>query len=234
MRSVVSLRDEALAAIKKFERKAQSLSSEDRQFLDRLRANDLKFWSHFPKRRRSETNGVRVIELAVMALQAAKALPKIPTETARCKQLREAKAAVRIVRDYFADHRGLEAAELQRGLAWAERYFGPGAIGECEVFIVGSLTEAHLALAGPAIALNPENPEIPSPGREYRQPAAQRGMFIVYLRAAMLELFEKPCDGAVAALTDVAFELPNATTIGQVRKAYERDQRRNRTTRRKK
>ena len=63
MRSVVSLRDEALAAIKKFERKAQSLSSEDRQFLDRLRANDLKFWSHFPKRHRSETNGVRVSNL---------------------------------------------------------------------------------------------------------------------------------------------------------------------------
>jgi hypothetical protein len=229
MRSVVSLRDEALAAINKFERQAQSLSSEDRQFLDRLRTNDLKFWSHFPKRRRSETNGVRVIELAVMALQAAKALPKIPTETARCKQLREAKTAVRIVRDYFANHRGSEADELQRGLAWAERHFGPFAIGE--IFFVRSLTKAEHALAMPAIALNSE---IPSPGREYRQPAAQRGMFMMYLRAAMLELFEKPCDGAVAALTDVAFELPNATTIGQVRKACERHQRRNRTTRRKK
>jgi hypothetical protein len=231
MRPVVSPREQALAAIDEYERQAQPLSKEDMQFLNRLRGAT-EVWRHMQKHRRTADDGARVIRHAVVALRAAKALPKFPIQNDRRKKLEEVKRAVQVVDDYFANCQGAEADELRRGLGWAKKFFKPWDVGDgLKVSFAGWLTEAEHTVAQVATALNSE--AVPWPGREYRQPAGQRGMFMLCLSAAMREIFGKPCDSAVAALTKIAFEIDD-TSPDQVRKARERHQQRNRTTRRKK
>jgi hypothetical protein len=216
MRSVVTPRD----AIDAFKRGHPELSSEDVQFLDRLRNERFApqvatVWSHIRKYRQSAIDDVRVIERAVKALRVAKVLPKVPAESQEGKRkLAAAKKAARVVHDYFAkDHRA-EAKNLRRGLAWAEKDF--------EVF--ESLCDLDLfGDAGITVALNSE--DLPRLSRKYKTLA--RRTFMVQVRQAMQAIFGRPCNEAVAALTTVAFGVD--TSIDGVRSAW----RRNRSIRRK-
>lgn len=215
---VVTARD----AIDAFKRDHPELSSEEVQFLDRLRNERFApqvatVWSHIRKYRRSAIDDVRVIERAVKALRVAKVLPKVPAESQEGKRkLAAAKKAARVVHDYFAkDHRA-EAKNLRRGLAWAEKDF--------ELF--ESLCDLDLfGEAGITVALNSE--DLPRLSRKYKTLAAQRRTFMVQVRQAMQAIFRRPCNEAVAALTTVAFGVD--TSIDHVCNAW----RRNRSIRRK-
>jgi hypothetical protein len=223
MRPVVSLREETLAAIDEYERQAQALSNEDRQFLSRLHNSDV--WSQIGTHCKTTADYRRLIEVAVLALRAATAQLELREISAqRTHDLAQAKAGIDDVRNYFAKWRN-PTDNLNRALELVQSELAPRDIGDgLKVSIVGALTKPEHCVAQVAIALNSET--LPWPGREYQTSAGQRGMFMLCLGLAMREIFGKPWDSAVAALTDIAFKRRNETTIGQVRKAWDRYQRR--------
>jgi hypothetical protein len=206
VRSVFGPRD----AIDAFERDHPKLSSEDVQFLDRLRSERFArevatIWRYIG------TAGVHVIEHAVKALRVAKALPELPTASdKRNRYLKAVKDAVHVVRNYFAEYQGADADELRRGLAWAERFFKP--IDEYGTRFTGWLTEAEAT-----VALNSPSGKLPRISRKHRTSAAQRSTFMIQMRQAMQAISRRPCDAAVAALTTVAFEVD--VSIDDVRNA---------------
>jgi hypothetical protein len=203
MRSVVSPRD----AIDAFERAHPELSSEEVQFLDRLRSERfvrevVTIWRYIG------TADAHVIESVVKALRVAKALPHVPAETEKAKrELTAAKNAVRVLRKRFAQDHRAEAENLRRGLAWAEKDFE---LSEslCDLDLIGD--------AGTTVALNAEG-NLPRRSRKYKTLAAQRRTFMVQVGRAMQAIFRRPCGVAVAALTTVAFEVD--TSIDDVRNA---------------
>jgi hypothetical protein len=202
VRSVFGPRD----AIDAFERDHPKLSSEDVQFLDRLRSERFArevatIWRYIG------TAGVHVIEHAVKALRVAKALPELPTAS---RYLKAVKDAVHVVRNYFAEYQGADADELRRGLAWAERFFKP--IDEYGTRFTGWLTEAEAT-----VALNSPSGKLPRISRKHRTSAAQRSTFMKQMRQEMQAISRRPCDAAVAALTTVAFEVD--VSIDDVRNA---------------
>jgi hypothetical protein len=203
MRSVRTSRD----AIDAFERGQPGLSAEDVQFLDRLRNERFadqvaEAWRYIP------TTDVRVIERAVKALRVANALPKVSAETDKNRHdLLAVKDAVRIVRDHFANR--VQAINLQRELAWAEKDIEANE-SLCDLDLSGD--------AGFTVAWNSE--KLPQLSRKYKTLGARRGTFMVQLRQAMHDIFGKPCNRAVAAMTTVAFGVD--TSIDDVCNAWKR------------
>jgi hypothetical protein len=214
MRSVVSLRD----TIEAFKRDDPGLSAEDVQFLDRLRSDDYaakvdEAWSKIRKLPGWTANDeVRVIGRLVKALRVAKALPKVTAETAKSRsEIAAAKKAASVLRKYYAKHFGAEAANLLRGLAWAEKALESAEL-LCELDLSGD--------AGTTVALNREKLP-PRISRKHKILAAQRNAFMLQVRQAMQDVFKRPCDAAIAALTTVAFKVDtDITDVQNARKWY--------------
>jgi hypothetical protein len=210
MRSVISHRD----AIDAFERNHPELSAEDKQFFERLRGDDYaakldEAWSQIRKTRRwTVADDARIIECLVKALRVAEALPKVPAETAKSRsEIDAAKKAAIVLRNYYARHLSVEAANLRRGLAWAEKNIDSEEL-LCDLNLAGD--------AGMVVALNLEGSLRIS--RKLQTRAAQRRTFMLQVGQAMRDFFGRPCDRAVAALTSVAFKVD--TDIDDVRNAW--------------
>jgi hypothetical protein len=210
MRSVISPRD----TIDAFERNHPELSAEDKQFFEQLRDDDYaakldEAWSQIRKTRRwTVADDARIIECLVKALRVAKALPKVPTETANSRRkIDVAKKAAIVLLNHYAKHLSVEAANLRRGLAWVKKDIDLQKL-LCDLDLAGD--------AGTIIALNWEGSLRIS--RKHQTWAAQRHTFMLQVGQAMRNFFGRPCDRAVAALTSVAFKVD--TDIDDVRNAW--------------
>ena len=211
MMAPVSPRDRALAAIEAFERTSPVLLGGDRELLDRLRSREYatqidQIWSAIEKLRKTPDDDVIVIKNAVCAFNIADTYWHLPDELRKQKRRdANAKKAICVLRDYFKEKSG--ADQLQQSLSWASS-------------IIDRSGERFGGLKPEDDGTITSMPKWFRLGRERKTPAAKRVLFMAAMSETFRGLFGKPCDDAVAALTDVAFQ--NPTTVDQVRDAWRR------------
>jgi hypothetical protein len=196
MRSGFNPRREAVAAIAEF-KSARVLSGRAREFLDRLKSEDYAtavetIWLTIRRHRREPSDDVSVIKNAVCALNVATTycqLPKLLDE--QRKKCTKAKAAL--------------------GKDWAE--------GVIDVLAFARFGGLSVDDNGTITWAQGELPRWLRLSRECATRASKRAMFVRAMSETFCGFFGKPCDAAVAALTDVAFATDKPTTHEQVRAA---------------
>ena len=220
MRAVTRPPDEALAAINAFEQEeARVLLGRDREFLDRLRSNKHaeqinRIWSAIREHRKAPDDDQIIIKNAVCALRVATTYWKLPEQLEEQKQeSKKVKIALQLVRSFFADQRGPHADQLREKLNWADRVIDRGMerFGGLSIKQDGTITSAYGKL-----------PSWLRLTRKRRTAESQLAMFMEAMSDTFRWVLGKPCDEAVAALTDVAFNTSRAMTVDQVRNATKR------------
>jgi hypothetical protein len=220
MRAVTRPPDEALTAINAFEQEeARVLLGRDRKFLDRLRSNEYadqvnRIWFAIRKRHKTPDDDQIMIKNAVCALRVATTYWKLPEQLDEQKQESEkVRMALQLVRSCFANHRGPHADQLREKLDWADRVIDRGLerFGGLSIKQDGTITSAYGEL-----------PRWLRLTRKRRKTASQRAMFMEAMSDTFRWVYGKPCDEAVAALADVAFNTRRAMTVDQVRNATKR------------
>jgi hypothetical protein len=209
----------ALAAINK---NARELPGRERELFGRLKSDEYEreveiIRSTIRKHRKIPNDlglsahdvGIIIIKNAVCALNIAKTYCRLPDELNEQKgKCAKARAALSTSRCYFANYRSGEADQLRKSLDWAEGVIGRGLerFGGLSVRPDGTIITAQ--------------GELPQPLRLRRQrktTAAQRAMFQRAMSQTFLDFLGRPCDEAVAALTDIAFATKD-TPIEQARR----------------
>jgi hypothetical protein len=220
MRTVTRPLDEALAAIDAFEQEeTRVLLGRDREFLDRLRSNKHadqvnRIWSAIEGHRKTPDDDQIIIKNAVYVLRVATTYWKLPEQLDEQKKKSEkVRMALRLVRSYFSNDREPHADQLRKTLDWADRAVDRGfkRFGGLSIRQDGTITSAYREL-----------PRWLRLTRKGRTTASQYAMFMEAMSDTFRGVFGKPCDEAVAALTDVAFSTSRATTVDQVRNATKR------------
>ena len=205
MKATITPRDWAVAAIDAFEHSLPVWR--ERELLDRLRDSKYapqidQIWSVIEKLRKTRTMTSPSSTMRSAPLETATTYWRLPDELRKQAQ-RDAKAkwAVRVLRDYFKDDQLAQSLNKAIDRSSGERFSG------LKIEDDGTITSM---------------PKWLRLSRECKTPAAQQVLFIVAMSETFRGFFGKPCDAAVAALTDVAFQTRKPTTIDQVRDAWRR------------